>query len=314
MDPNINFAMLFDPLGLRVQRQPDSHHRQQHQFPPQVPECIRGLTPKTLVPFLDRLFDFHKEHACFDQPGFHILHLIENYCWGLRVAFRDWMKDRTTVEEFHDSRGLITSYANIDKAARNRNRIAIWVQSERSSVPYECINHCLECFKFLLRHGLIDIDGYDRNGSSWLHVAIECRNGPCINYLLDNLTGEQINSSTRLFQPSLGTRDNSLPVLISDHRIHHPLVCLAMARNQKGFEKVWRRFRGERIKIPRALLGEKLKRQLCSFVSPAFAEYLRMDGFDIGFTTTRSSKPRHLEEKEHSTRSKMALQRPSVSR
>lgn len=288
MDSNINFAMIFDPLGARhKERLSDSLQRQIIQHPnavrPQVPECIRGLTPKTLVPFLDRFFEFHKEHASFDQSGIHTLHLIEKHCWELRVTFQHWMKDRTTMEEFHDSQSLITSYANIDEAARNSNRITAWVQSERRSVPHECISRCLECFKFLLRHKLIEIEGYDRSGSSWLHVAIDCKNGPCINYLLDNLTGEQINSSTRLIKTHSDTRNRSLPEPIFDRRIYHPLVCLAMARNQKGFEKVWRRFRGERIKIPRALLGEKLKRQLCMFVTPAFAEYLHLDGFDIGF-------------------------------
>lgn len=60
-------------------------------------------------------------------------------------------------------------------------------QLTNCSLAYECIRDSTESFDFLLRHKIIDIEGYDAIGLSWAKVAIELKREDVFNYIVQKL-------------------------------------------------------------------------------------------------------------------------------
>ena len=279
---------------------------------------LRSLTPDKLPGFLDRFFDFHKERSRLDQGGIHLLHEIEAFSPELRRALRHWMEDDTTIEEFQAPEVLITAYPNLEVAKQNIHRIKKWPHG-KETIPSFCLRTCTDCFKFLVRHELIQIDGYDMCGSSWFHLAVDSKNVQSLDYLINNIPVQQLNTCTKVHKlseekeekesaekPSLRLPRRKLEQQrhelerielqsrLAIKRRYHPLVYLANYPHRKSFEKVWRRFNDEKFKLPKWVLNDELKLQVCSFVTPALAERLHREGFNIADAQASASTSWHV--------------------
>lgn len=219
---------------------------------------------------LDRLFFMGTEYPHLTCASIHALHVMRSSCKPICDKIHSWIK-RNEVQDFLQMvRDDIVVRGHIQFARSNLKKHQIHTQN---TMAYDCASNCLECLKFLIDLGLAKPHLYDETRRSFLHAAINHECDEVLDHLLKTLTPPQIDATTDM---SLGYLDG------------HPLMQLAIARNQRGFEKVLERLLGH-FDAATFFSNKKLKLYLCTFVSPEFAERLYAMGYNIGNVTGRST-------------------------
>lgn len=211
---------------------------------------------------LDRIFFIGTEHPHLTCASIHALHVMRASCKTLCHSVRSWIKHKDVQDFLQTVRDDIVIRGPVQFARSNLKHHKIHTQNP---MAYECAAHCLECLKFLVDLDLVKPHLYETR-RNFLHAAINFECDEVLDYLLKTLTPSQIDATTDL---NLSYLDG------------HPLMQLAAARNQYGFERVLGRLLGH-FDAANLLTYKKLKLHLCAFVSPEFAERLYAMGFNIG--------------------------------
>lgn len=219
---------------------------------------------------LGRLFFIGTENPHLTCASIHALHVMRSSCNPLCDKVHSWVERGEVQDFFQTVRDDIVVRGPVQFASSNLKNRKIHTQN---LMAYECAAHCLECLKFLVDLDLVKPHLYDETRRNFLHAAINFDCDEVLDYLLKTLTPSQIDATTDL---NLSYLDG------------HPLMQLAIARNQHGFEQVFGRLLGH-FDAANLFNYRNLKLYLCAFVSPEFAERLYAMGFNIGNAISRTT-------------------------
>lgn len=215
---------------------------------------------------LDRLFFIDTEYPHLTCAAIHSLHVMRSTCKPLCDDIHSWIERKPVQDFFQKIRDDIVVRGRIQFARSNLKRHQIHTQN---TMAYDCASNCLECLKFLVELELVKPHLYDETRRGLLHAAITHGCDEVLDYLLKALTPSQVDATTDL---NLGYLEG------------HPLMELAIARNERGFERVLDQLLGH-FDAATFFTNKKLKLYLCAFASPEFAERLYAMGFNIGNVT-----------------------------
>lgn len=230
---------------------------------------------------LDRLFFIGTEYPHLTSASIHALHVMRSSCKTLCDKIHTWLEQEHAQTFLQTIRDGLIIHENVQLSRSTSKRPQIHRQN---TMAYDCAANCLECFKFLIDLDLVKLHLYDETQRNFLHAAINHGCDDVLNYLLKTLTPQQINTTTNL----------KLTYIAG-----HPLMQLAIARNQHGFERVLHRLLGH-FDAATIFNNKKLKLRLCAFICPNFAERLYKMGFNIGNVTGKTTSwHAAVQENEH---------------
>lgn len=231
---------------------------------------LGSVTKEIFLQVLDRLFFIGTDSPHLTCASIHAIHVMRSFCKSLRSKIHSWIKHEDVQDFLQTVRDEIVIRGPIQFA---RSSLKTHKLHTQNTMAYECAAHCLDCLKFLVDFDLVKPHLYDETRRNFLHAAINFECDEVLDYLLKTLTPVQIDATTDL---NLSYLDG------------HPLMQLAIARNQRGFEKVFGRLLGH-FDAANLLNYKNLKLHLCSFVRPEFAERLYAMGFNIGNVTGKTT-------------------------
>ncbi|KAJ5586710.1 uncharacterized protein N7459_002475 [Penicillium hispanicum] len=249
---------------------------------------LQKLPVEIIQMVLNRLFDLQTGDPQLTQASLHTLHTLIDHGSRMKAAVIAWLDTDRVREMFDFFQDKHLSYENLGAAQDSITAIDRWPR-HKTTLAYDAAATCLECFELLCQLQFISLEGYDATGQSWLTVAIRNHNQPVIEYLIFNLTVEQLHTSmavASIYQDGMPEQR-----VFGSRGETHPLVELAGQHNSIGFEKVYDCLVAAGVSLEDQLWSDKVKLDLCACVSPDFAERLFQNGHHIGniigeFTTS----------------------------